>query len=384
MLLAVGITIFAVFLLQQRQERKLLDQKAQSYEIQSQTLEQWLEGNTYLSTISDVFSEKQRRSIKHEYESRKKVRSCTFALSIIFFILAELAFIFPALRATEKFLIEKAKKRFHLPFKGKQNADDLFLNYGKYQNQNVIVSETIMGPTTQTADKKQKYPAPEVLLSEGQTTKKNNSLPFDNRVDDRLVEQFAQTVKKDVSQNVHLIKDEKPGENKTETKPENQEIEKVEIALEELNANVGAIRQYATLQQDKLEKLQQGYDWQIIRTFCMKIIWCIDNIESRIKTFENNDLNTAILQEIRDELIFALESSGIEQFNADHASEYHGHEKIFEALKQRVSTTDELLKGKIAETARKGYRYVIDEDNVKIVRPAQVRLYQCCKEVYNG
>jgi hypothetical protein len=74
-------------------------------------------------------------------------------------------------------------------------------------------------------------------------------------------------------------------------------------------------------------------------------------------------------------LIFALESSGIEQFEPEANSEYRGQEKFAEAVKDKQNCDDPKQAGKIANVIRPGYQYFINEENVKIVRPAQVRLY---------
>jgi molecular chaperone GrpE (heat shock protein) len=84
--------------------------------------------------------------------------------------------------------------------------------------------------------------------------------------------------------------------------------------LKELTQQVSAIREYAATQQNRVEKLQDGYDWGIIRTFCLRVIRCVDNLESRLANLPKGDAALTHLEEIKDELLFALESSGVEQF----------------------------------------------------------------------
>ncbi len=149
----------------------------------------------------------------------------------------------------------------------------------------------------------------------------------------------------------------------------------LDSAINELTQQVSAIREYAACQQDRLEKLQDGYDWNIIRTFCLRVIRCIDNLESRIGRLGQTDSKAVHLEEIRDELIFALESSGIEQFEPKIDSEYRGQEKFAEAVKEKQESDDPKKAGNIAKVIRPGYQYFINEENVKVVRPAQVKLY---------
>jgi molecular chaperone GrpE (heat shock protein) len=158
--------------------------------------------------------------------------------------------------------------------------------------------------------------------------------------------------------------------------------------LKNLTEQVSAIREYALQQQGRMEKLQDGYDWNIIRTFCLRIIRCIDNLETRIAGLSEQDVEAVKLKEVRDELIFALESSGIERFEPEIKSNYRGQERRAEAVKEKQQCDDPKLKGKVARVTRSGYQYVIDEENVKVVRTAQVELFdyvgQMKQEVQNG
>ncbi|MCK4998137.1 MAG: hypothetical protein KAS23_01330 [Anaerohalosphaera sp.] len=149
----------------------------------------------------------------------------------------------------------------------------------------------------------------------------------------------------------------------------------VNKSISDLSEQVSAIRQFATQQQDRVRQLQDGYDWSIIKRFCIRIIRCIDNLNGRIENENNNGIKPETLEDIRDELIFALESSGVEQFSPPLESEYKGIEKYAEALHKREYTDNEKLTGRIAKVTRPGYQYVVSEEEVKIVRCAQVILY---------
>lgn len=150
----------------------------------------------------------------------------------------------------------------------------------------------------------------------------------------------------------------------------------LENSLKELTEQMSAIREYAAHQQERVSKLQNGYDWSIVKNFCMRIIRCIDNLESRISTKVHGDADTTDLAEVKDELIFALESTGVEQFEPEVHSDYRGQEKNTEAVKDKQGCDDPKLTGKIAQVIRPGYHYLIDEENVKVVRTAQVKLYE--------
>ena len=147
--------------------------------------------------------------------------------------------------------------------------------------------------------------------------------------------------------------------------------------IKELTDQVSAIREYAASQQDQMRKLQDGYDWGIIRTFCLRVIRCIDNIEGRVLELTTAGESSDLLGEIHDELLFALESSGVEQFEPEFGSEYRGQEKYAEAIKEKDTSGRPDQTGTIAKVLRPGYRYVMDEENFKIVRTRQVMLFGC-------
>jgi hypothetical protein len=151
--------------------------------------------------------------------------------------------------------------------------------------------------------------------------------------------------------------------------------EEISDTLKQLTRQVSAIREYASDQQAKFKKLQAGYDWKIIKSFSLRVIRCIDNLESRIDQLRDHGIDTVCLEEVRDELLFALESSGIEQFRPEIKSEYRGLEKTTEVVKEKEPAKKSKLKGRIAKVIRPGYQYYLNEDKVKVVRTAQVKLY---------
>ncbi len=154
-----------------------------------------------------------------------------------------------------------------------------------------------------------------------------------------------------------------------------QPSDHVEASIQELTQQVSAIREYASNQQERVNKLQDGYDWNIIKNFCIRVIRCIDNLDSRMERLSKNKVDTSDLEEVRDELVFALESTGVEQFEPELKSDYRGQEKNTEAVKEKTSCKDKKMAGKIAKVIKVGYQYAIDEDNFKVVRAAQVKLY---------
>ncbi len=204
---------------------------------------------------------------------------------------------------------------------------------------------------SQTADNAEEIA---VLLSDEETADSLAKLEDSLRVQtEKLEERTAQSVQEAL---------------KEHSKP-------LDSTLKDLAQQVSAIREYASCQQERVEKLQDGYDWNIIKTFCLRIIRCIDNLENRIERLSSKGTKTEYLEDIRDEMVFALESSGIEQYHPEINSDYRGQEKYAEAVKQKEQCENSKQKGKIAKVIRPGYQYVINEENIKIVRTAQVKLF---------
>jgi molecular chaperone GrpE (heat shock protein) len=193
-----------------------------------------------------------------------------------------------------------------------------------------------------------------------------DSYERNRRLEDKLKAQ-ADNLEKQVAEFRHMTQ--------TVQKTALEHSEPLNDTLRELTEQVSAIREYATQQQDRVKKLQAGYDWNIIRNFCLRVIRCIDNLESRINQLSEDGEETMYLEEAKDELIFALESSGVEQFKPEINSDYRGQEKFAEAVKDKECSNGAKMTGKIAKVLRPGYQHIIDDENVRVVRPAQVKLY---------
>ena len=174
-------------------------------------------------------------------------------------------------------------------------------------------------------------------------------------------------------ESIDLKASPKSGPKHSESRDQSKPL--ITNTLRELSQQVSAIREYTAYQQNRLEKLQDGYDWNIIRTFCLRVIRCIDNLENRIGQLGEDQARAMHLEEVRDELVFALESSGVEQFRPEVNSEYRGQERYTEPVKDKQPCDKPDQAGKIADVIRPGYQYFINEENIKVVRPAQVKLF---------
>jgi len=262
---------------------------------------------------------------------------------------------------------------------------------GLFRQPNALVSNEL-----QLDDLDKETERIKVLYCDEKSLDSKEQVKFDDSdtgVNVELLEQLEQNIRKTVSSNYHQsalkvpksLKAQKENLEKqvSEFRQTAQTVKEVSVGhsepikstLAELTQQVSAIREYASYQQDRIEKLQEGYDWNIIRTFCLRVIRGIDNLENRIARLSKQDVDTTDLEEIMDELVFALESSGVEQFKPKVNSNYSGQERAAEVVKGKIHPKSPKMKGKIAEVVKPGYQYMIDDGNIKIVRTARVKLF---------
>lgn len=144
----------------------------------------------------------------------------------------------------------------------------------------------------------------------------------------------------------------------------------------DLLSQVSSLRDYLSRQQNLVRKFQDGYDWTILRSFCLRIIRCIDDVEKRLKSTDDiSDAHRQDLEMIHDELVFALDGSGVEQFQPEIDTPYSGQERFAEVTGKN-SAGEGGKPGHISEIMCPGYYYYISEEQRKLIRPAKVKLYE--------
>ncbi len=143
----------------------------------------------------------------------------------------------------------------------------------------------------------------------------------------------------------------------------------------DLLSQVSSLRDYLAKQQNMVKRLQDGYDWTVLKNFCQRIIRCIDDVEKRINSSkEATDAHRQDLEMIYDQLVFALDGSGIEQFKPEVDTPYSGQEKIAEVVGK--DSCEKGVSGHISQVVNPGYQYYISDEHQKLIRPAKVRLYE--------
>ncbi|MBM4152066.1 MAG: nucleotide exchange factor GrpE [Kiritimatiellaceae bacterium] len=152
-------------------------------------------------------------------------------------------------------------------------------------------------------------------------------------------------------------------------------LKRVDREMTRIESLVVGMRDYLSESNEQTTRLQEGYDYAVLKKFVRPVIQVIhglESLEARLSKLPEGD-------EIRahwTELLDLLEHSGIERFDVEVGSSFSDMRKEAEAVTQKEQTTDPDKVGKVAEVIRSGYRYVYNNDRKRLVLPAQVKLYE--------
>ncbi len=402
----IGVAGFGWILLERKKENQLLYRQQETMNIKLEKLDKLLSGEISPQSFSDDIPRQDYQKELARFKERKiTVRPLVFAASTGSMAIGAMPFAWWLLLSIARFVIAgslRFKGFFANAFRARghveedQLVEDIFAEgEKKYElSKPTAPKASLLAPKSADPDEESEkigllYCDKKSLSPKKQEKLSKSKSDLNVKMFDKLEQNIRQTISSGYQQNALKVHDSLKVQNKNlekqvlEVRQMAQLIkeaslgnsEPVKTSLDELTQQVSAIREYASYQQDRIEKLQEGYDWNIIKTFCLGVIRSLDNLEDRIGRMSEQGVDTTDLEEIKDELIFALESSGVEQFKPEIDSDYRGQEKMAEVVKDKQSTKTRKMKGKIAEVIKPGYRYVIDDENIKIVRKARVKLF---------
>ena len=158
-----------------------------------------------------------------------------------------------------------------------------------------------------------------------------------------------------------------------------QTMEATNSESKNISLQLTTLKDFIYKQQEQVRKYQEGYDWVVLKNFALRIIRCVDRIEKRME--EVGDVT--LLEElgsIKYELLFALQATGVEQVVPEKSSPYEGKEKWVKIV-NTVESSDCTQAKCIAEVFRPAYFISIDEENQKVIRVADVSVYEFQGEV---
>jgi hypothetical protein len=122
-------------------------------------------------------------------------------------------------------------------------------------------------------------------------------------------------------------------------------------------------------------RLQEGYDYAVLKNFCKQIIRCIHRAEAGEKSQA-----AETLEGVRIDLLDLLERSGIERFEPARGENYSKLRKVARVLPQKELTTNDAMVGTVAEVVAPGYLYTYNDDKQRLILPAEVKIYEKTKE----
>lgn len=153
-------------------------------------------------------------------------------------------------------------------------------------------------------------------------------------------------------------------------------IKRSDTTTADLLSQVSSLRDYVAKQQAQVKRLQDGYDWTILRNFCLRVIRCIDDIEKRMGSVDDDAAShREDLEMIHDQLVFALDGNGVEQFRPECGVPYSGLEKVAEVV-GKDPLSDGGAPGHISRVVGSGYIVHVSQEQQRLIRPAKVILFE--------
>lgn len=142
-----------------------------------------------------------------------------------------------------------------------------------------------------------------------------------------------------------------------------------------VNGTITGIRDYLSENNKMLQRLQEGYDFQILKNFVRQITRSISSLDDELSRLTDSDARQA-LEDTRDDLIDLLERNNVVQIIPAVGTAYEGMQKYAEVLQEKVKSDLTDMIGHIAAVERIGYKYEFNDGQERIIQPAQVKLYE--------
>lgn len=402
-LLLAGTLACSWVLYERKQEKKLLESIIKAQAVNKKYPSQIAIEDIDITAIADLSFDKQLKQSVAKCQNRKQIRELTFTASLAMMIAGSLGLSGCGVFWGIKRVAGEGKK-----LSGTEENPDELDEHPKEREASVRLSQQVAGAQKKrtlkysnilansgwcNADEKQASAIATLYCDETSLRDKiaSESCQEDEGLGSEPVDRLAGNIRKTIvsdneqniseeslssqTQTIEQQMDQMRQMTQAVTQAAMKSSEPLNNTISELAQQISAIREYASSQQEKIKKLQEGNEWKIIRTFCLRIIRSIDNLDKRIESLLEEGIEACDLEDIRDELIFALESSSVEQFAPEIESEYNGQEKLAEVVKDKEHTDNPDLRGKIAKVLRPGYQYIMDEGNIKVVRSSLVKLF---------
>lgn len=134
------------------------------------------------------------------------------------------------------------------------------------------------------------------------------------------------------------------------------------------------IRQFLSERDKEYRRFQEGYDYAIFKRFSKQVIRCVHTLED-LDLSKLDEESSNVIADVSLDLIDLLDRNGVEEFSPETGVEYASIRAVAEVSSHKKLTTKDSEVGKVAEVVRTGFRYVYNDDNTRLVLPAQVKIY---------
>lgn len=159
----------------------------------------------------------------------------------------------------------------------------------------------------------------------------------------------------------------------------NSKITNSDKSIRDIEAHLRGLASYVDDSGKRTRRLEEGYDFQILKNFTRQIIREINGLKIAIDKTDNEDKKNT-MQDTIDALVELLDRNSIIQITPEPGSLYAGQEKFAECTPQKIFTDDNELNGRIASVVRNGYQYEFNDGSTRVLEPAKVVLFSTNRE----
>ncbi|HIP14693.1 MAG TPA: hypothetical protein EYG74_04320 [Sulfurimonas autotrophica] len=137
-----------------------------------------------------------------------------------------------------------------------------------------------------------------------------------------------------------------------------------------MKEEVKAVKELTQEKDKKIRRYEEGYDQKNIKQFMDELFKIIDYIKKERISSDSNSL-----EEVEEDLLLLLEKNGVQMIDIHADNSYEGQSKFAKVV--GTEDTDDISKDTIIkEVHRNGYFVKIDENNTRVLRPAEVVVYK--------
>lgn len=152
----------------------------------------------------------------------------------------------------------------------------------------------------------------------------------------------------------------------------------IEKKLDHTSGTLSGVTSYIESNAQRTRRLEEGYDFHILKNFARQIIREITTLENMIDKTDDQE-KKAIMQNSIDAMIELLERNSIIRIIPQEGSPYAGQEKFAECASEKIYNQAGDLNGRIAKVVRGGYQYEFNDGSIRVIAPAKVILFSTDK-----